>query len=352
MISIIVPVYNVKKYLPQCIDSVINQTYTDWELILINDGSKDNSGIICDEYASKDERIKVIHKNNEGVSIARNSGIELAKGEYICFIDSDDWIEPTYLSDFRINEFKCDFYFSGALYDTFDKVYSYKKYNEKFCRNKYEVKNEFFDQDLLSNGYPWGKLYKTQIIKENNLIFNENLTINEDHIFVFQYFRYINSLYITNTASYHYTVFDDSGRKLSSKINSFEKLKMASEEFSIAIYSLKSAWNISNDKFIKLYNTFVMSKRLYAFHSLVLLKEKQFFKEELAYWNNNTYLGNNNKERIILNILRSKFIFAKYFICYIFFTLIRLRKQRIYHKLIYNDLKNRSIKIKDVGIQN
>ena len=344
MISIIVPVYNVKKYLPKCIDSVINQTYTDWELILINDGSKDNSGIICDEYASKDERIKVIHKNNEGVSIARNSGIELAKGEYICFIDSDDWIEPTYLSDFRINEFKCDFYFSGALYDTYGKVYSYKKYNEKFCRSKYEIRNDFFDQDLLSNGYPWGKLYRTQIIRENNLRFNENLTINEDHIFVFQYFLHINSLYITNAAGYHYTVFDNSGRKLSGKINSYTELKTASEHFNIIIDQLKSKWDISDDKYNILYNSFVMSKRLSALRSLILLKEKKYFKDELEFWNNKSYIANNKKEFIILLILRTKFILGKYHLCYIIYNLIRLKNKNKYYSLIYKDINSRSIR--------
>lgn len=344
MISIIVPVYNVKKYLPKCIDSVINQTYTDWELILINDGSKDNSGIICDEYASKDERIKVIHKNNEGVSIARNSGIELAKGEYICFIDSDDWIEPTYLSDFRINEFKCDFYFSGALYDTYGKVYSYKKYNEKFCRSKYEIRNDFFDQDLLSNGYPWGKLYRTQIIRENNLRFNENLTINEDHIFVFQYFLHINSLYITNAAGYHYTVFDNSGRKLSGKINSYTELKTASEHFNIIIDQLKSKWDISDDKYNILYNSFVMSKRLSALRSLILLKEKKYFKDELEFWNNKSYIANSKKEFIILLILRTKFILGKYHLCYIIYNLIRLKNKNKYYSLIYKDINSRSIR--------
>lgn len=342
MISIIVPVYNVEKYISKCIDSVINQTYINWELILINDGSKDNSGIICDEYAAKDKRIRVIHKNNGGVSRARNSGIELAKGEYICFIDSDDWIEQTYLSDFRINEFKCDFYFSGALYDTYGKVYSYKKYNEKFCRSKYEIRNDFFDQDLLSNGYPWGKLYRTQIIRENNLRFNENLTINEDHIFVFQYFLHINSLYITNAAGYHYTVFDNSGRKLSGKINSYTELKTASEHFNIIIDELKSKWDISDDKYNILYNSFVMSKRFSALRSLVLLKEKKYFKEELYFWENNSYITNNRKDKIILFIIQSKYIYLKYILTCTIYTIIQIYNKFKGKKNVFSDLKGRS----------
>ena len=92
-ISIIVPVYNVEQYLSKCIDSILNQTFKDFELILINDGSTDKSGDICDFYKQKDKRIKVIHKNNEGVAKTRNVGIANANAEYIGFIDSDDWIE-------------------------------------------------------------------------------------------------------------------------------------------------------------------------------------------------------------------------------------------------------------------
>ena len=98
-VSVIIPVYNVEKYLPQCIDSILAQTFTDFELILVNDGSKDCSGNICDEYAQKDSRIVVIHKENGGASSARNRGLDIAKGEWISFIDSDDYVTPNYLSN-------------------------------------------------------------------------------------------------------------------------------------------------------------------------------------------------------------------------------------------------------------
>ena len=96
-ISVILPVYNVEKYLRQCLDSVINQTYKNLEIILVNDGSTDNSGKICEEYALNDERIKVIHKENGGISSARNAAIDIAKGQYITFIDSDDDVELDYI---------------------------------------------------------------------------------------------------------------------------------------------------------------------------------------------------------------------------------------------------------------
>ena len=93
LISIVIPVYNVEKYLKQCLDSIINQTYTNLEIILVDDGSTDNSGTICDYYSKIDKRIRVIHKKNEGQSIARNIGIKVSNGKYIGFLDSDDWVE-------------------------------------------------------------------------------------------------------------------------------------------------------------------------------------------------------------------------------------------------------------------
>lgn len=94
LISVIVPVYNVEEYLPRCVDSILSQTYRNLEVILVDDGTKDKSDVICDEYAQKDPRVRVIHKKNGGLSSARNAGIDVAKGEYLGFVDSDDWIEP------------------------------------------------------------------------------------------------------------------------------------------------------------------------------------------------------------------------------------------------------------------
>ena len=97
IISIIVPVYNVEKYLSRCLDSILFQSFPDWECILIDDGSSDNSGKICDEYAQQDDRFIVIHQQNSGVSAARNAGLDIAKGQWFSFVDSDDWIGSNFL---------------------------------------------------------------------------------------------------------------------------------------------------------------------------------------------------------------------------------------------------------------
>ena len=101
--SVIVPVYKVENVLPRCIESILNQTVTDFELILIDDGSPDRSGEICDAYAAKDSRIRVIHQKNGGVSKARNAGLDIAQGEYIVFVDSDDWVDAIYLEQFSLS---------------------------------------------------------------------------------------------------------------------------------------------------------------------------------------------------------------------------------------------------------
>ena len=112
-VTVIVPVYNVEQYLRRCIDSILAQTFGDLELILVDDGSADSSGVICDAYAEKDSRVKVIHQKNSGVSAARNTGLDAAEGEYIAFVDSDDHVDPDYLA--ALLQTKADLVICGAI---------------------------------------------------------------------------------------------------------------------------------------------------------------------------------------------------------------------------------------------
>lgn len=343
MISIIVPVYNASNYLAQCIESIISQTYQNWELILVDDGSKDQSGKICDEYALQEKRIRVIHKKNGGVSSARNAGLKLAKGEFICFIDSDDWVDSSYLEDFKTNQVNADFYFSGALYDTYGQVYSYSKYNKQYCKDIEQISECFFAQNLFSNGYPWGKLFKNQVISNHNLRFNENLSINEDHIFVFQYFQMIKSLYVTNTAGYHYTVFDHSGRKLSGRINSYQELKCAEKAFSEIISNLSKTWHLSADKSESLSEIFVNGKKISIVKSLVHYRQYEKLELERDYWISEKYRYSNLK----FNVL--KWIISNIRINYVTYLLLKIlfatSAKRNSKKLVYEDLSKRSTKL-------
>lgn len=166
MISIIIPVYNVSAYLPQCVESVLNQTYKDLEIILVDDGSKDNSGTLCDEYAKKDSRIKVIHKENGGLSDARNVGTSQAKGNWIFYLDSDDWIVPNaieVLFQYAIQN-GCDAV-QGGLYYAYPDHLLKRREEPSAVLNRNEAMKELIINDRVKN-FAWGKLYKTSLVKD------------------------------------------------------------------------------------------------------------------------------------------------------------------------------------------
>ncbi len=199
-VSVIVPVYNAEKTLHRCVDSILAQTFTDFELILVNDGSSDDSGNICDEYAIDDSRVIVIHKENGGVSSARNKGIDAVKGEWISFVDSDDLIAPEFFSSFS---YDADLEICGIK--LFGTTHSQQLPDSQHLQNT----NEIYAW-LTSNchrGYvpsPWAKIFRTSIIKNNNIRFNPSIIRGEDAIFNFDYILYCNSIKLFNVATYHY----------------------------------------------------------------------------------------------------------------------------------------------------
>lgn len=167
MVSIVIPVYNVEKYLRQCVDSVLAQTYPDWELILVDDGSPDSCPQICDEYASKDTRIKVIHQNNGGLSSARNTGIRHTIGEYITFIDSDDSIHPEYLDTLVsiITESQAEISCINFC-DNLDNLKKSNQHYQVFPGVEFSEKTLYQQYKYCSHS-AWGKLYKKQLISNN-----------------------------------------------------------------------------------------------------------------------------------------------------------------------------------------
>lgn len=212
LVSVIVPVYNVEKYIAKCIESIISQTYANIEIILINDGSMDKSGKICKKYALQDSRIKVVDDTNHGVSHARNEGIKLAKGKYIVFIDSDDrvdkeyiqsLIEPTYIQEYDL------------VICSFREIFEYS--NKTFCHVMSEEEKENLtgklniDYKILEKflGIPWLKLYRTDIIKKYNITFPEDLKIAEDQIFNYAYLEHVKKYYFINKTLYNYNHRND-----------------------------------------------------------------------------------------------------------------------------------------------
>ncbi len=201
MISIIVPVYKVESYIRRCIDSILNQTFVDFELILVDDGSPDDSGAICDEYAKKDARIRVIHNQNKGVSAARNTGLDAALGEYISFIDSDDYVEACYLE--KLAGKKSDLSICGSyIISEKEEVHIYFPIEDKVSSSNLEQITDLFDRDLLK--YVWGKLFKRSIIEAKNLRFDTRISLGEDTVFALKYALLCKSFVLISDPLYYY----------------------------------------------------------------------------------------------------------------------------------------------------
>lgn len=193
LVSIIIPIYNVEEFLPECLDSVITQTYQNLEIILINDESPDNSDAICLEYAKKDSRLLYLKQKNAGLSAARNHGIRVAKGEYLFFLDSDDYISPTCIHDLvqgastgnlPVIGFKIDFSDKGEIatpkqgYGTYSSVKDFLLDFHRYFATK--------------SNFAWGKLYRTDIIRDNKIVFSEGVSLVEDILFNIQYYKCCN----------------------------------------------------------------------------------------------------------------------------------------------------------------
>lgn len=218
VISVIVPIYNAKKYLRTCIDSILSQTYEDFELLLINDGSTDGCNVICDEYALKDTRVKVFHKKNGGVSSARNLGLDNACGEWITFVDSDDYLDESFLAEIRFFE-GVDIVVSGVKFINSNKIFSPPM-----------IKKMKIDDDLSFIGIqfsklyfraPWAKFFKNDIIQQNKLRFSLDLFCGEDTEFNLRYIQSVKYLGFSSKALYYYNDIDAQ----------FHKYKMNCEQY-------------------------------------------------------------------------------------------------------------------------
>ena len=223
LISVIIPVYNVEAYLEECIESLRNQSLKEIEMIFINDGSRDNSLSILEKYKKIDKRIKIINQTNSGPSNARNRGLQIAKGEYISFIDSDDWIERSLLEDTlkQIRIDNSDIVFFGLLYeDEDDNLIKEKKYvrDEFIEKEKGKLAIELYNKDLF--GYTWCKLFKNRIIKDNNILFNNDISYCEDEEFTCRYYKYVKKISICSNTYYHYIHYSRERKSLTDSVNS------------------------------------------------------------------------------------------------------------------------------------
>lgn len=266
-VSVIVPVYNVEKHLKTCLDSVINQTYKNLEIILIDDGSTDNSSEICDEYARNDERIVVIHKENKGVSSARNKGIEIATGDFIGFVDSDDYIEPDMYEKLvsMITSDDIDIATSGYYKDFSDRKVPMKNEGEvpiyPVCVKDFLKYVYIRDKYQNVAGYIVTKLFRASVIKENDILFDENMVMTEDILFFSQILMLSKKIVYTEKHLYHY----------------FQRETSAYHNFKLRIDSMGSV--VAYERMVKLFsennvdeNIIDYVKRFLVYHASLLLK--------------------------------------------------------------------------------
>ena len=203
-VSVIIPIYNTQKYLVRCFESIINQTHSDLEIILVDDGSTDDSGRICDAYAEKDKRFRVLHKANGGVSSARNSGIDMMSGNYCCFVDSDDYISENYIA-VLLNNLKS--YCSDISVCGLSRTDTAGNSNRVTVLNRREAQLSLFNEANGIRGYIGGKLFKTDIIKQKNIKFDENQALAEDLLFLFDYLTCCqseNTVCVSDNKLYYY----------------------------------------------------------------------------------------------------------------------------------------------------
>lgn len=240
LISIIVPVYNVEEYLKQCLDSILGQTYRNWELILVNDGSTDSSGLICQEYAEKDARFRYFEKENGGQSEARNYGIEQAQGEYLTFVDSDDWVTETYIEELysKLRHYNADISITN--------YFIFQESNATFYKHVFEPWEKDYDSKYLLEHYfeiqegdfflstVWGKLYKKSLFEW--LRFPKGMT-SEDAALVYKIYDLAEKIVYFHKDSYCYRQREGSTSKCVTVSSIEDSIKLSLER--IVLLSLK-----------------------------------------------------------------------------------------------------------------
>lgn len=309
-VSIIVPVYNSENTLERCISSLLNQTYKDYELLIINDGSTDRSAEICDSYATKDDRIKVFHKQNGGVSSARNQGLDNVSGKWVTFVDSDDWVDELYIETLVESSSCVDLVLGYAT------LVNYPN-RQQVCRQEMVIKSDeyyklFSECDLGVRTAPWNKLFKFQIIHDNDIRFPLGVPIGEDAVFLYTFLLYSENVNSINSRHYYYLY--DSENSLTKKNNSLELERLALHSIESAIRSLIHRRNIVNS---------------IALNELYGLQSRYIHRVLNAIY----YSSINKEERIELISKLDVSLYCSYF--------LRMHKSRYFNILRYCLLKKR-----------
>lgn len=305
LISIIVPVYNSQRTLSKCVDSLLIQDYPNIEIVLVDDGSKDDSHSICTKYAGKDNRIKVISQVNSGVSTARNNGVSIAQGEWICFVDSDDYVDKCYISDFGldINNGSSSLYLQGYQHNyegKLDAVYVHQ--SSGIYNLKSDVDSLFEATDFVNQGTVCSKLYNKGVILDNHIFFNRKMRLNEDNCFFWEYVSKIDKVIVKDKCGYHYLHAE--GINYSKSHKSYKEYLYIMQENRDKLNILYGTFNTPrNNYYSKNYNQFVVNTWLHGLVALFLEPqiEQSEYEEVLSYSNE---LKNYNPNGPLLRLLK------------------------------------------------
>lgn len=304
MISIIIPIYNVEKYLEKCLDSILNQTYKNLEIILIDDGSTDNSPNICNSYCEKDKRIKIIHKNNEGVSSARNKGIELSKGKYIVFIDSDDYVSNEHIEvlyDCIISN-NVDLVISNLIDISEDGIILNNEEKESFLMNKDQCLKELLSEDNFYH-LCCGNIYRKDLLEK--IRFNCKYRIAEDLDFLYRYIKQISSAYFLSKNTYYYLKREGSATNsiYSEKWN--DELKICNFIISEMVELENNFHKYAKRKYIRLNINQAYRFELNKNQTKILKNNIKIYKNEMF----NSKLFDNKEKLKIFLLLKSYYLF-------------------------------------------
>lgn len=222
MISIIIPVYNSEKFLHKCVNSVLHQTFQNWELILVDDGSSDSSGRICDIFAQDNPKVRTIHKENGGVSSARNAGLDVAIGEYIMFVDSDDWIEPELCQGLVDGIRQCDIVIGGykAFFAKGQVEHVVKENKVQFPEEFSTISVQLYENNLLNA--PFSKLYRRSLIGIQR--FDENTRLGEDFLFNLEYLSKCKYISTIPLSGYVYNVLNENSATKNFRQDDFSQI--------------------------------------------------------------------------------------------------------------------------------
>ena len=314
LISIIVPVYNVELYLDTCISSLIDQSYKNIEIILIDDGSTDGSAVICDYYAKLDHRVIVVHQNNSGVSMARNKGIEISSGEFLMFVDSDDYIHPK-ICEILLNTIKRDK--SDIVFSRYLKT---SRIDEKFNEEQVVSSEHLSIKDSLNKiidlNYPEGvnavaKLYKAPIVKKHG--FKQGYPLGEDQEFIFSVILDCNTISFIDAILYFYVYRENSAGH--NRVNVNNEMKLF--EIYNQIQSKLESQNYCNSNFIIFR---MIQSNLTSLNNMIKSKNinYDFAKTLCCDIRNNTFtiLSSNFKEKKFFQLLIAGWCFPIYRIWY------------------------------------